>query len=53
MLFRMYDMDMASHAHLNALEVLSTNIFFKEFEKSKFQTRIEKMCIYDLLILWR
>ena len=37
--FRIYDMGKASHAHLNALEALSTKIFFKEFEKSKFHIR--------------
>ena len=56
MLFRMYDMVKTSHAQLNALkitsmhlklgelEVLSTKIFFKVFEKSKSRP-IEKMCM--------
>ena len=51
MLFRMYDMDKASHAHLfesylklGELEVLSTKNFFKIYEKSKSRT-IEKMVV--------
>ena len=54
MLFRMYDMDKASHAHLfesylklGELEVLSTKNFFKIYEKSKSRT-IEKMVVCAL-----